>query len=66
MSTTTRKPMRVYELMRRVSVGPLTLADEEDEPMMLAEKLANTLKGVNAVEVIDEAGNGGLVYPDWP
>ena len=86
--------MRVYELMRRVSVGPLTirlwidgddgpcecceetadelalcaatLADEEDEPMLLAEKLANTLKVHNAVEVIHEACNGGLVYTDWP
>jgi len=43
-----------------------TLADEEDEPMMLAEKLANTLRNLNAVEVVDENGNGGLVYPDWP
>lgn len=86
--------MRVYELMRKVSVGPLTirlwidaddgpcecceenadelalcastLADEEDDPLVLAEKLANTLKGLNAVEVTDENGNGGLVYPDWP
>lgn len=86
--------MRVYELMRRVSVGPLTirlwidgddgpcefceetadelalcastLADSEDDPMVLAEKLANTLRGLNAVEVVDESGNGGLVYPDWP
>ena len=86
--------MRVYELMRRVSVGPLTirlwidadaalceqceeqadelalcaatLADEEDEPMVLAEKLANTLRNLNAVEVLDDNGNGGLVYPDWP
>lgn len=81
--------MRVYELMRKVSVGPLTirlwidaddgpcecceenadeialcastLADEEDEPMVLAEKLVNVLRGLNAVEVVDEAGNGGLV-----
>jgi hypothetical protein len=86
--------MRVYELMRRVAVGPLTirlwvnaddgpcehceeladelalcastLADEEDDPMVLAEKLANTLNGLNAVEVTDNNGNGGLVYPDWP
>jgi hypothetical protein len=86
--------MRVYELMRRVSVGPLTirlwieaddglcehceehadelalcaatLADEEDDPMVLAEKLANTLNGLNAVEVVDASGSGGLVYPDWP
>lgn len=85
--------MRVYELMRKVSAGPLTirlwieadgpceeceeradeialcastLADEDDDPMILAEKLANTLRGVNAVEVLDESGNGGLVYPEWP
>lgn len=84
--------MRVYEIMRKVSVGPLTirlwidadpcdeceeradelalcaaaLADEEDEPMTLANKLANTLLGLNAVEVVDDKGNGGLVYPDWP
>lgn len=83
--------MRVYELMRRVSVGPLTirlwidaddgpcecceenadeialcastLADEEDDPMVLAEKLVNTLHGLNAVEVVDESGNGGVVRP---
>jgi len=86
--------MRVYELMRRVAVGPLTirlwidgdkgpcehcealadelalcaatLADEEDDPLVLAEKLANTLNNLNAVEVTDSNGNGGLVYPDWP
>lgn len=83
--------MRVYELMRKVSVGPLTirlwidaddgpcecceenadeiamcasaLADEEDDPLVLAEKLANVLRGLNAVEVVDAAGNGGLVRP---
>lgn len=86
--------MRCYELMRKVTAGPLTirlwisadeglceqceeradeialcastLADEDDEPMVLAEKLANTLQGLNAVEVLDDTGNGGLVYPDWP
>lgn len=83
--------MRVYELMRRVSVGPLTirlwidaddglcehceehadelalcastLADEEDDPMVLAEKLANTLNGLSAVEVVDASGSGGIVRP---
>ena len=86
--------MRCYELMRKVTAGPLTirlwinadeglceqceeradeialcastLADEDDDPMVLAEKLANTLQGLNAVEVLDDTGNGGLVYPDWP
>jgi hypothetical protein len=33
---------------------------------VLAEKLANTLRNLNAVEVLDANGNGGLVYPDWP
>ena len=42
------------------------LADEDDVPLLLAEKLANTLLGLNAVEVLDADGNGGLVYPDWP
>ena len=82
--------MRVYELMRKVTVGPLTirlwidadeglcemceenadelamcastLADEDHEPLALAEKIANTLR-IKAVEVVDEAGNGGLVRP---
>jgi hypothetical protein len=86
--------MRIYEMMRRVVVGRLTirlwiaaddgpceyceetadeiamcasaLADDEDAPLLLAEKLANTLRGLNAVEVLDESGNGGLVYPEWP
>ena len=93
MSLARRKRMRVYELMRRVEVGPLTirmwieadgvcpeceeradelalcartLADEDDHPSLLAEKLADTLQGLNAVEVLDESGDGGLVYPDWP
>jgi hypothetical protein len=86
--------VRVYELMRKVSVGPLTIrlwieadcscceqsiehadrissavadmADEEDDPMILAEKIADTFIGINAVEVLDEDDNGGLVYPNWP
>lgn len=41
-----------------------TLADEEDPPMLLAEKLADRLRGLTKVEVEDEHGNGGLVYPD--
>ena len=40
-----------------------TLADEEDEPMVLAEKLANTLNGLSAVEVVDASGSGGIVRP---
>ena len=79
--------MRVYELMRKVTAGPLTirlwidanggaceeceeradelalcaatLADEDDHPMMLAEKLVATLNGLSRVEVTDESGNGG-------
>lgn len=81
--------MRVYNLTRTVSAGPLTirlwvaanegtcelceeaadelalcaatLADEEDEPMILADKLISRLSGVTAVEVFNEQGNGGSV-----
>lgn len=31
----------------------------------IAEEL-NYAQGVNAVEVVDEHGNGDLWYPDWP
>jgi len=85
--------MRVYEIMRKISAGRLTirlwisadgpceeceahadeialcaatLADEDDDPIVLAEKLADTLKSISAVEVLDDSGNGGLVYPEWP
>ncbi len=54
------------ELADELALCAATLADEEDEPMVLAEKLANTLRNLNAVEVLDGNGNGGLVYPDWP
>lgn len=82
--------MSAYELMRKVTAGPLTirlwidaadgpcesceeradelalcastLADEDDSPIELAEKLSCILRGINRVEVEDEAGNGGLVY----
>lgn len=81
--------MSAYELMRKVSAGPLTirlwidadddyceecgeradeialcastLADEDDEPMMLAAKLAGMLNGLTAVEVTDERGDGGTI-----
>lgn len=45
-----------------VAMCASTLADEEDEPLVLAEKIANTLR-IKAVEVVDEAGNGGIVRP---
>lgn len=81
--------MHACELMRRISVGPLTirlwinaddgpcvdceeradelalcastLADEDDDPMVLADKLVGMLIGLNAVEVTDRDGNGGTV-----
>ena len=87
--------MRVCELMRKITVGSLsirlwiaadedqlyeegeiladelamlaaTMADDEMLPLILAAKLADTLRGLNAVEVLDEHGDGALVYPDWP
>jgi hypothetical protein len=84
--------MNAYELMRKVTVGPLTvrlwvaadaglceeceeradevalcaaaLADEDDIPIVLADKLKNILRGLAAVEVCDESGNGVLVRDD--
>jgi hypothetical protein len=38
-----------------------TLADEEDDPLVLAEKLANVLNNLTAVEVVDANGNGARV-----
>lgn len=35
-----------------------TLADEDDAPLVLANKLITLLNGINAVEVADENGNG--------
>lgn len=81
--------MRVYNLTRRVSAGPLTirlwiaanegtcelceeaadelalcaatLADEDDDPMILADKLMSRLSGITKVEVVNDEGNGGSV-----
>ena len=38
-----------------------TLADEDDDPMILADKLMNRLAGLTAVEVINEQGNCGTI-----
>ena len=40
------------------------MADEDEAPTTLAEKIANRLKGLRSVEVIDEEGDGALVYSD--
>lgn len=81
--------MRSYELIRRVSHGPLTillriaanagpceicqeaadekalivstLADEDDDPMVLADKIARHIKGIQSVEVTDSEGSGACV-----
>jgi hypothetical protein len=54
------------EMADELALCASTLADEEDDPLVLAEKLANTLNNLNAIEVTDSNGNGGLVYPNWP
>lgn len=38
-----------------------TLADEDDDPIVLADKLMSRLSGLTAVEVTNEQGNGGHV-----
>jgi hypothetical protein len=51
------------ELADELALCASTLADDEDEPLALAEKLVNTLNNLTAVEVTDENGNGGRVCP---
>jgi hypothetical protein len=51
------------ELADELALCATTIADEEDEPLILAEKLANVLNNITAVEVTDEQGNGAKVTP---
>jgi hypothetical protein len=50
----------------RIASGVEAMVDDDDSPMEVAEQIANTFVGINAVEVLDAEGNGGLVYPEWP
>lgn len=34
--------------------------------IVLAKQIADRVANVNAVEVLNHGGEGGLVYPDWP
>lgn len=49
------------EAADEVALCASALADEEDDPMILADKLMNRLAGVTAVEVTDDQGNGGHI-----
>ena len=49
------------EMADELALCASTLADEDDDPIVLAEKLANTLNNLIAVEVTDEQGNGAKV-----
>jgi hypothetical protein len=51
------------ELADELALCASTLADEEDDPLVLAEKLANVLNNLTAVEVVDIDGNGAKVTP---
>lgn len=48
------------ELADEVSMCAATLANEDDDPLTLAEKIVNTLR-VKAAEVVDATGDGGIV-----
>lgn len=48
------------ETADEIALCAAALADEEDQPTMLAEKLSNALN-IAAVEVVDDQGNGGLI-----
>lgn len=45
-----------------VALCAAAIADEDDNPVVLADKLMNILRGVSAVEVTDETGDGSLVF----
>jgi hypothetical protein len=49
------------EMADELALCASTLADEEDDPLVLAEKLANVLNNLTAVEVVDANGNGARV-----
>jgi hypothetical protein len=51
------------EMADELALCASTLADEEDDPLVLAEKLANVLNNLTAVEVVDANGNGAKVTP---
>lgn len=51
------------EIADDIAMLVATLANGDDEPLILAEKIANTMNAINRVEVNDERGNGGAVYP---
>ena len=48
------------ELADEVAMCAATLANEDDDPLTLAEKIVNTLR-VKAAEVVDATGDGGIV-----
>jgi predicted ATPase len=49
------------ETADNIALCATTLADEDDDPVVLAEKLMNTLNGITRAEVIDTSGHGGAV-----
>jgi hypothetical protein len=49
------------EMADELALCASTLADEEDDPLVLADKLANVLNNLTAVEVVDANGNGARV-----
>ena len=51
------------ELADELALCASTVATDEDDPLTLAEKLANVLNNITAVEVTDEQGNGAKVRP---
>lgn len=51
-------PCECDERADELALCAATIADGDDNPTMLACKLISLLRGVSAVEVLDEHGNG--------
>jgi hypothetical protein len=49
------------EMADEIAMLVSTLATDDDEPLVLAEKIMNIFAPITSVEVTDDEGNGGVV-----
>lgn len=42
------------------------MCEEVDDPMEACYKVVDVFQCINAVEAIDDDGDGALIYPEWP
>ena len=48
-----------------IAIQNLPRSFDVDQAKMIAE-LLDGIPDVSAYEILDDLGNGGIVYPDWP